>query len=217
MSRRGRALAFALLAAACGIASASIAASYRERVDGRLGETRSVLMLTRTLAPGAKLTAATLGRSAELREIPVRFLPPDAIATAREVAGRRLAAAVPAGSYLLGSQLRTARSVQAPPRLSDRLHPVEVTVSAAGALAGSAPGERVDVVVAGDPVVGARARVRLAARNVRLLAIAPADPADETVAGSGGWSATLALTRSQALELIEAENFAREIRLIPAS
>jgi len=59
--------------------------------------------------------------------------------------------------------------------------------------------------------------VTVAARSVRLLAIAPADPADETAAGTDGWSATLALTRPQALDLIEAENFAREIRLIPVS
>jgi hypothetical protein len=30
----------------------------------------------------------------------------------------------------------------------------------------------------------------------------------------GAWTATLALTRPQALRLIEAENFAREVRLI---
>ena len=48
-------------------------------------------------------------------------------------------------------------------------------------------------------------------------AIAPADPGEETAVGGDSWSATLALTREQALELIEAENFAREIRLIPAS
>ena len=33
MSRRSRALAFGLLAVVCGIASASIASAYRDRVD----------------------------------------------------------------------------------------------------------------------------------------------------------------------------------------
>ena len=93
-----------------------------------------------------------------------------------------------------------------------------MTVSGAGALASAGRTRTtVDVVVAGEPVTGGRARVRVAARGVRLLAIAPAAPEEATATGGDGWSATLALTRAQALELIEAENFAREIRLIPAS
>ncbi|MFN8113359.1 MAG: SAF domain-containing protein [Solirubrobacterales bacterium] len=217
MSRRGRALAFGLLAAVCGIASASIASAYRERVDAQLGATEAVVTVTRPLAAGATLRTPLLRKATEMREVPVRFLPPDALSRPTQATGRRLAVAVPAGSYLLGSQLRVPDEPDRGPRLGDRLHPVEVTVSGAGALAAGGAGSRVDVVVAGEPVTGGRARVTVAARGVRLLAIAPADPADETAAGSDGWSATLALTRAQALDLIEAENFAREIRLIPVS
>ena len=66
----------------------------------------------------------------------------------------------------------------------------------------------------------ATGRTYVAAAGVRLLdlragggggTIDPGAPA-----GSGGWRATLALTRSEALKLIEAESFAREIRLIGA-
>ena len=32
----------------------------------------------------------------------------------------------------------------------------------------------------------------------------------------GGWTATLALRRSQAVRLIQAESFARQVRLIPS-
>ncbi len=71
------------------------------------------------------------------------------------------------------------------------------------------------MVVAGEPVTGGRARVRVAAEGVRLIALEPADP-EEAAVGGDSWSATLALSREQALELIEAENFAREVRLIPA-
>ena len=35
------------------------------------------------------------------------------------------------------------------------------------------------------------------------------------LAPAGDWRATLALTRSQALRLIQAENFARQVRLMP--
>jgi len=219
MSRRGRAVAFATLAVVSAIASANIASAYRDRVDGQLGETRPVLTLTRPLESGVELRGRVLSRALAIREVPVRFLPPDAVATPEEVAGRRLVATVPAGSYLLGSHLRMAggRRERDSQLRGDR-HPVEVTVSGAGAFAASGSGaRRVDVVVAGEPVTGGRARVEVAARGVRLLAIAPASPGDETAAGTDGWSATLALTRAQALELIEAENFARDIRLIPAS
>ncbi len=219
MSRRGRAVAFAVLAAIAAIASAGIASAYRERVDDQLGETRPVLMLTRPLAPGTVLRGRTLERAVAIRDVPVRFLAPDAIADPSDVAGRRVGAAVPAGSYLLGSHLRSPSAGPDPgPRLGADRQPVEVTVSGAGSLASAGGGRmKVDVVVAGEPVTGGHARVRVAARGVRLLAIAPAAPEEATATGGDGWSATLALTRSQALELIEAENFAREIRLIPAS
>jgi Flp pilus assembly protein CpaB len=217
MSRRGRAALFALLAGGCGIGSAGIASSYRDRVDEQLGATRPVVTLARPLARGAELRGRRVLDRLEVREVPVRFLPPDVIASPAEVAGRRLAVAVPAGSYLLGSQLRTVAGRDRSPHLGGDLQPVEVTVSGAGSLDPARSGTRVDVVVAGEPVTGGRARVRVAARGVRLLAIAPASPQEGTTAGADGWSATLALTRSQALELIEAENFAREIRLIPAS
>jgi hypothetical protein len=39
---------------------------------------------------------------------------------------------------------------------------------------------------------------------------------DGAALGAGGdWSATLALTRAEALRLIQAENFARQVRLMP--
>jgi Flp pilus assembly protein CpaB len=216
MSRRGRALAFGLLAAVCGIASAGIASSYRDRVDEQLGAVQAVITVTRPLSSGTKLRSRMLRKATEMREVPVRFLPPDVLSRPTEATGRRLAIAVPAGSYLLGSQFRVPDGDSAP-RLGDRLHPIEVNVSGAGSLAAGGAGSRVDVVVAGEPVTGGRARVTVAARGVRLLAIAPAEPADDTAAGTSGWSATLALTRAQALDLIAAENFAREIRLIPVS
>ena len=58
-------------------------------------------------------------------------------------------------------------------------------------------------------VIRRRGRTYVAATGVRVLALSgPPGPGE-------GWSATLALTRSQALELIGAEGGAREIRLLP--
>lgn len=218
MSRRVRAGGFAALAILCAIASGSIASGYRDSVDEQLGELRSVVVTTRPLPAGEPLSRSSARRGLALREVPVRFAPPDVLADPSEALGRKPFAAVPAGSYLLASHLKAPGG--APPQapaLAGRLHPVEITVTGAGSLAalGGAAGTRVDVVVAGEPVTGGRARVRVAAEGVRLISLEPAAPEDATTAGGDGWSATLALTRPQALKLIEAENFAREIRLIP--
>ncbi len=219
MNRRARAIGFAGLALISAVASASIASAYRESVDDRLGELRSVVTVARPLERGTSLRGRVLRSSLAIREVPVRFLPPDAISDPAQIAGRRTAATVPAGSYLLASHLRSSEPREpSRPKLGRDLHPVDVTVNGAGALAGGpVGGSRVDVVVAGEPVTGGRARVRVAARGVRLIGIEPADPSQGMTAGGDSWRATLALTRNQALELIEAENFAREIRLIPAS
>jgi len=218
VSRRGKAAGFAALAALCAIASASIASRYRDSVDEQLGELRTVVVVSEPLQPGRQLSRAVLDRSLELREVPLRFAPPDALIDPAEALGRRPLALIPAGSYLLVSQLRVpgAREPQEP-ALAGALSPVEITVTGAGALVplAGAPGARVDVVVAGEPVTGGRAAVRVAAAGVRLIALEPAGP-EEASAGGDSWRATLALSREQALKLIEAENFAREVRLIPA-
>ncbi len=61
-------------------------------------------------------------------------------------------------------------------------------------------------------------RTYVAAEGVELLALGQSgDPgAGDGLPGPGpgAWTATLALTRPQALRLIQAENFARQVRLI---
>ena len=216
MSSRARAIGFAAIAVLCAIASASIASGYRDSVDAQLGELRSVVVVTEPLPAGRPLRRATLRRATELREVPVRFAPPDALMDAAEAIDRRPLASLPAGSYLLASHLRPpGGEAERQPRLAGDLHPVEITVTGAGPLASATP-VPVDVVVAGEPVTGGRARVSVVAEGVRLIGIEPAAPEDGTAAGGDSWNATLALERRQALRLIEAENFAREIRLIPA-
>ena len=77
---------------------------------------------------------------------------------------------------------------------------------------------RVDVVVTTEPDVGDDGRTFIAAQRVRLLALSETGGAgggEEGLGSSPAWSATLALTRDQALRLIQAENFARQVRLMP--
>jgi hypothetical protein len=89
---------------------------------------------------------------------------------------------------------------------------VQLGVTGAEALlvgGGSPEGSGVDVVVSQQGGLGERGRTYVAAAGARLLALAqPSGPGE-------GWSATLALTREEALDLIGAETAARQIRLLP--
>lgn len=92
------------------------------------------------------------------------------------------------------------------------MRPLQVAVAGAEALVlgGASPeGSRVDVVVARPSGLGDGGGTRVAAEGVRLLALAPGR------GGGEGWSATLAVSRRQALELIAAEAASGQIRLLP--
>jgi Flp pilus assembly protein CpaB len=77
----------------------------------------------------------------------------------------------------------------------------------------------VDVIVTTEPGPGrGSGRTYVAAERVELLALAQSGGGpDDALPGPGTatWTATLALRRPQALRLIQAENFARQVRLIP--
>jgi hypothetical protein len=83
---------------------------------------------------------------------------------------------------------------------------------------GSPEGATVDVVVTTEPNVGGEGRTFIAAHAVELLALREnggVGSGEEGLGSSDTWNATLALTRDQALRLIDAENFARQVRLMP--
>jgi Flp pilus assembly protein CpaB len=87
---------------------------------------------------------------------------------------------------------------------------------ALGVMATDPAGERVDVIVTSEPgPAGGRGRTRIEATGVPLLALAEGGGGGYAGSSGGGQTATLALTKPQALRLIEAENFARQVRLIP--
>ncbi|MGH2990013.1 MAG: hypothetical protein ACRDMA_09140, partial [Solirubrobacterales bacterium] len=134
-------------------------------------------------------------------------------------------AAVPAGAYLLASQLRAPRSRDGGtrPRLERGRRPVEIAVTGAealGATGRSPEGSRVDVVVTTEPGPGGKGRTHVAAEGVVLLALREGGGGlggggDAALGAAGDWSATLALSRAESLKLIQAENFARQVRLLP--
>jgi Flp pilus assembly protein CpaB len=214
VSRRGRSLAFLLAALIAAAAAAAIADGYGSRVARGYGELRPVLVAAAPL-PARRVIDLELAAELEVRRVPTRFVPPGALRSPSEALGLVPAAAVPAGGYVLASQLRPPRTGGAGPALGRNRHPVEIAVSGAGALAASGrnlAGARVDVVVTTEPSGAGAGRTYVAAAAVPLLALGPG--ADGP--GPGGTAAaTLGLTRGQALRLIEAQSFARQVTILP--
>jgi Flp pilus assembly protein CpaB len=222
MSRRARAAAFAAAALACAALSAGLAGGYRSDVAAQLGPLRPVVVAREALPADRPLTPEDIKGALEIRRIPDRFAPPGALTDPAAAVGRAPAAPLPAGAYVLATQLRlpSGERRDRPQGLGAGRRPVEISVSAAGALtSGPTRGRRVDVVVTTEPGPGGGAgRTYVAAESVPLLDLraggnaAPADALPGAPAGSS--IATLALTRPQALRLIQAESFARAVRLI---
>jgi Flp pilus assembly protein CpaB len=224
MTRRARAIAFGGAALACAGLAAAVAGGYRTDLESQLGPLRSVVVTRVELPPRRPLRAAQAQKLLEVRRIPQRFAPVGALTAPEQAIGRAPAARIPAGAYVLAGQLEDpGRSRRGgPPRLGAGREPVEISVTGAEALAaaGDPQGSSVDVIVTTEPGPGGGSgRTYVAAEDVQLLAIAQSgDPgAGDGLPGpeSETWTATLALTRSQALHLIQAENFARQVRLIP--
>ncbi|MGC1166591.1 MAG: SAF domain-containing protein [Solirubrobacterales bacterium] len=215
MSRRGRALAFVLAALLAAAAAAAIADGYGASVARGYGALRPVVVAAADLDAGATIEPHQAASRLELRRVPARFVPPGVLESPAAAIGLVPVAAIPTGSYLLASQLRPPRADPAAALgLGRGRHPVEISVSGAEALlvAGAQPvGERVDVVVTTEPSGSGSGRTYVAAAAVPLLALAPGA---EGTGAEGIAAATLGLTRPQALKLIAAESFARQVTLL---
>ena len=226
MSRRGRALAFFTGALVCAVLAAVLAGGYERSVSEQLGELRPVVVASGRLPARRPIEPRDASRSLEVRRVPERFAPADALAGVEEAIGLEPAAALVPGAYVLAGQLAPPRRRgDTAPDPANGLSPIEIEVSGAGALAASAGGARparVDVVVTSEPGPGGRGRTYVASERVELLALAEAGasaPDDDPLAAAGTpplYTATLAVGRADALKLIQAENFARQVRLIPA-
>jgi Flp pilus assembly protein CpaB len=214
VSRRARALAFLIAALVCAALAATVAGRYRARVEGRYGPLRPVVVATAELPAGRPIGVERAGAALAVRRVPSSFAPPGALIRPADALGRAPGATIPAGSYVLGAQLAVPRPDETPraPGVGQGLRPVDVAVAGAEALTvgGEPPeGSRVDVVVSRQAGLGRSAHASIAATAVKLLALrSPSGPGES-------WSATLAVTRQQALSLIGAQSAGREIRLLP--
>jgi Flp pilus assembly protein CpaB len=213
VSRRSRAIAFLAAAGVAALAAAAIADGYGESVARGYGELRPVVVASEDLRAGETMDPGVAADGLEVRKVPVRFVPPAAVADPSEAIGLVVAAPVPAGSYLLAAQLRPPHARRIASGLRPGRRPVEITVGGAGALStfGTQPvGSKVDVVVTSEPGGSGDGRTYVAAAAVPLLALGAGGEGDP-----GEANVTLGLTRGQALRLLAAESFARRITVIP--
>ena len=207
MSRRRRAAVFAALAVLAAALAGAIVDGYGSSFANSYGALRPVVVTSSALARGRPLDPATLARAVELRRVPARFVPPGALRAPPEALGLEPVADLPPGSYLVASGLRRPRSTAGPGGLAGDRRAVEIRVSGAAALEASGPlprRPRVDVVVTSEPRGPGPGRTYVAAEGVPLVSLR-------------GGNATLGLSRGQALELIAAENFARQVTLLPSA
>ncbi len=196
--------------------AAGIADGYGSSLARGYGALRPVVVATVDLPAGRPIDPEQVSSALEVRRVPARFVPAGALTAPGDALGMAPQAALPAGSYLLAAQLRPpGRRGPVTPGLGGARRPVEISVSGADALLAAGPvpsGAKVDVVVTTEPSGPGAGRTYVAASAVPLLELAPG--ADGP--GPGGSSAaTLGLTRRQALRLIAAENFARQVTLLP--
>jgi Flp pilus assembly protein CpaB len=213
MSRRGRALAFVVAAAFAAAAAAAAADRYGAQVARGYGELRPVVVAAHKLKAGEAIGSRQVA-ALEPRRIPSRFVPPDALRSPSAAIGLVPVAPIEPGSYLLASQLHPPRPAGGTALgLGRGRRPVQIAVSGAEALfaAGTPPaGSRVDVVVTSEPAGAGPGRVYVAAAGVPVISL---DSGGSSVDGTA--AATLGLTRREALRLIAAESFARQVTLLP--
>jgi pilus assembly protein CpaB len=214
--RRRRALLFLSLALASGGLAASQVGGRVREVEARVGPQVPVVVAGRELPAGGELRDDVLAT----RQVPQRFVPPDALASPADARGRRTAVPVAAGSYLTSGELEGAGKGTRGETLGAGQRAVEIAVAGGEALSQlGGSGARVDVLVStarGD----SSGRTFLALEDVELLDLRQggaggAGGDSEGAASKATATATLRVTLRQAVYLTAAQNFAREVRLLP--
>jgi len=206
------------LALASGGLAASEVSRRTQAVEARVGAPVPVVVAAQNLRADSELRAGSLA----VREVPRRFAPRDALTAVDQAAGLRTAVPVPEGNALTAGQLRGQGGRRGGHDLRRGERTLEVAVAGGEALSGAAgPGALVDVLVSTETRDGAGSTF-VALEAVELVALRAgggdgAEPAEGEAgaAATASTTATLRLTLRQAVYLTAAQNFAREVRLLP--
>jgi pilus assembly protein CpaB len=204
------------LALACGGLAASQVRARVERVERQVGPLVSAVVARGDLPADTELSPRRL----VLRRVPRRFVPRDSLAVMEEATGLRTAVPVAAGGYVTAGALQGTGGRRAPSALRRGERAVEIGVAVGEPLSEAAtPGLRVDVLVSTEPEQG-QGRTFLALQGVELLGLRQSEGdalsrEGEERAPAATAIASLRVTLRQAVYLTAAQNFAREVRLLP--
>ncbi len=214
MTRRRRGVLMLGLATVCAGLAASMVDRYADDVSAQVGPLQPVVVARRDVSRGTLVTPAVARAVLQQRRVPLRFAPPRSLRSTREALGYRTLATLAAGDYVGEAQLGTPRAVsRRSGRQSGRL--VEVAVTGARTIASALrPGALVDVLVTTDGGSGSGSpRTYLAVQRLELVDFRDS-PGAEARDGADA-TATVRSTLRQAATLIAAQNFAREVRVVP--
>lgn len=171
-----------------------------------LGPQVPVVLVRGDVRPGDALTARRLG----VRRVPARYAPRNGYSDPAALEGTRAAVALAGGTDLVPALVddgaRPGPHVKAGQRVAE--------IVARATLEHIAPGGRVDVLITREAPDG-RGQTTLAMQDLEVLAARRAE--DDATGQRAGPRVAVSLRTSlhQAVELVAAESFAREIRLLP--
>ena len=215
MSHRRRALLLGGLALLLGGLAAFNVAGREAALERRVGGLVDVVVAREPIAAGERVTMGSLA----IRRVPARFAPDATTGTPQAVVGRRAAVDIPAEADLnAGMIVREDEAGPAGPDVRPGERVAEIVALGSPDLV--MPGSRVDVLVTPEPAAGAAGDAVLALENVEVIA-ATSVGTEDAPAGKGApgarVAASLRVTLRQAVYLAAAQDFARELRLLPRS
>jgi len=213
VSRRRRALLLAGLALVLGGLAAFNVAGREAALERRIGGLVDVVVARAPVAAGDRLTA----RSLAVRRVPSRFAPAGTTGSPRAFLDRRAAVDIPAGTDLTAGLIVRDDAGPAGPDVRRGERVAELVALGSPDLV--IPGSRVDVLVTPEPPGGGSGEAVLALEDVEVVAasaVAAEDAAASKAAAPGPRVAvSLRVTLRQAVYLAAAQDFARELRLLP--
>ena len=213
MSRRRRALLLGGLALVLGGLAAFNVAGREAALERRVGGLVDVVVAREPISAGQRVAV----RSLAIRRVPARFAPAGTTGAPQAFAGRRAAVDIPADADLNAGMIVRDDAGPAGPDVRRGERVAEIVALGSPELV--IPGSRVDVLVTPEPPGGGTGEAVLALEDVEVIAAAAVDaedaPASKASAAGPRVAASLRVTLRQAVYLAAAQDFARELRLLP--
>ncbi len=212
MSHRRRALLLGGLALVLGGLAASNVAGREAALARRVGGLVEVVVAREPIAAGATIRPRALA----IRRVPRRFAPKARVSAPGLLAGRKAAVDIPADTDLTLAMAGDGRPPVAGPAIGKGERVADVVALGSPELV--TRGSRVDVLVTPEPRPAERGETVLALEDVEVLDATPV--VAEAARGADGApgdrvAAALLVTLPQAIYLAAAQDFARELRLLP--